>query len=192
MAQIALKPQQKFHISSTGVTATDGVVSQLSDVFVIKIQKGLGVVIPGRFKLVLKLLDDASNEMGAATEFYFGYRTPDDPRRTVPIGAMNIYSPWKDLDTAQQRDDDHADRSTSATVSLRSPTLSGRLRSSSPSSRSASSGGDARGWGHEGTTGPCHPPLPIGAVHGIDEHSEHPVGDLPRLGASWIRLDDRS
>jgi len=109
MAQIALKPQQKFHISSTGVTATDGVVSQLSDVFVIKIQKGLGVVIPGRFKLVLKLLDDASNEMGAATEFYFGYRTPDDPRRTVPIGAMNIYSPWKDLDTAQQRDDDHAD-----------------------------------------------------------------------------------
>jgi len=106
---IQVKPTQYFNTASSGVTAGDGTVSVLSDIWVVKIQKGLGVVIPGRFKLNLKLLDADGVEMGANSEVYFGYRTADDPRRTVPIGAKILYSPYKDLTTAQQRDADYAD-----------------------------------------------------------------------------------
>ncbi len=102
------KPAQMLHTNHAGVVAADGTVSVLSDIYTITIQKGLGIVIPGRFKLVLKLLDDASNEMGANTEVYFGFRTSEDPRRTVPVGGTYLYSPWKDLSTGNQRKDEYA------------------------------------------------------------------------------------
>lgn len=101
-----ITPTKKFNASSTGVTATDGTTNVLSNVYEIKIQKGLGVVIPGRFKLLLKLLSAVSTELPDVAEVYFGYKTPDDPRRVVPIGSMILYQPFGDLSTAQQQDSD--------------------------------------------------------------------------------------
>lgn len=107
MAQV-ITPTKKFTRSSTGVTETDGTAAVLSNIWVVQIQKGLGVVIPGSFRFIFKCLDAAATEMPATTEIYFGYMTPDDTRRVQPIGSMMLYQPWRDLTTAQQQDEDYA------------------------------------------------------------------------------------
>jgi len=106
MADLMINPTKMFSIASPGVTAADGTASKLSEIYKIKIQKGLGVVIPGRFRLVMKLLSAVSTELPDAAEIYFGFQTPDDPRRVQPIGSMILYQPFGDLTTAQQRDRD--------------------------------------------------------------------------------------
>ena len=107
MADLMINPTKKFSTMSDGVTAADGTANKLSDVYKIKIQKGLGVVIPGRFRMILKLLSDATTDLPDTSKIYFGYQTPDDPDRVVPIGSMILYQPFADLTTAQQQDRDY-------------------------------------------------------------------------------------
>ena len=97
---------KKLNIGSAGVTATDGTASVLSNVFEWLVPKGLGAVIPGRFKLLLKLLSDETTELPDVAEIYFGYKTPNDARRTTPIGSIILYEPFASLTTAQQVDKD--------------------------------------------------------------------------------------
>ena len=96
-------PSKKFHRSSTGVTLTAGVAATLVDIVVLKIQKGLGVLIPGNFPLLMTLTAGLEDH----AEIYFGYRVPTDPRRTIPIGSKLLYNVWKDLTMAQQQDSDY-------------------------------------------------------------------------------------
>lgn len=98
---------KKLNIGSAGVTGADGTANVLSNVFEWLVPKGLGAVIPGRFKLLLKLLDTSSAELPDVAEIYFGYKTPDDARRTVPIGSIILYEPFASLTTAQQQDRDY-------------------------------------------------------------------------------------
>jgi len=106
MADLMINPTKKFSTMSPGITAADGTANKLSNIYKLKIQKGLGVVIPGKFRLILKLLSAVSTELPDTSEIYFGYQTPDDPRRVVPIGSMILYQPFADLTTAQQQDRD--------------------------------------------------------------------------------------
>ena len=98
-------PSKKFTRASTGVTLTAGVAGTLVDIVKVKIQKGLGTGIPGRFKFLLKLTSTLSDQ----AEIYFGYMTPDDERRVRPIGSVNFFQPFKDLTLAQQQDKDYED-----------------------------------------------------------------------------------
>jgi len=70
------------------------------------VPKGLGAVIPGRFKLLLKLLSDSTTELPDVAEIYFGFKIPTDARRVQPIGSMILYEPFASLTTAQQQDKD--------------------------------------------------------------------------------------
>lgn len=103
-----ITPTKKWTRVADGITEADGVAATLSDIWKIKVQKGLGIVIPGSFRFIFKCLDAVATEMPAITEIYFGYITPDDPRRVQPIGSKMLYQPWRDLTTALQQDDDFA------------------------------------------------------------------------------------
>lgn len=102
-------PNKKLTLAHSAFTGANGTANQLSDIFTWTVPQGLGWVIPGKFQLVLKLRSDATTELPDTTEIYFGFRTPDDPRRTVPIGTMILYQPFADLTTAQQQDTDYKD-----------------------------------------------------------------------------------
>ena len=97
---------KKLNVGSAGVTGTNGTADVLSNVFEWLVPKGLGVAIPGRFKFLLKLLSAPATELPDVAEVYFGYKTPSDTRRTVPIGSMILYEPFASLSTAEQQDVD--------------------------------------------------------------------------------------
>jgi len=107
MPDLMINPTKKFSIMSPGIEAVDGTADHLSNVFKLKIQKGLGVVIPGRFRLVLKLLSAVSTEIPDTSQIFFGYMTPDDSVRVVKMGSEILYQPFGDLSTAQQQDRDY-------------------------------------------------------------------------------------
>lgn len=100
-------PTKMLTLAHPAFAGADGTANKLSDVFTWTVPQGLGWVFPGRHPLVLKLRSDASTELPDTAEIYFGFRTPDDPRRTVPIGTMILYQPFGDLTTAQQQDQDY-------------------------------------------------------------------------------------
>lgn len=103
MTNRAILPSIKFHRSSTSVTLTDGVAGQLTEIIAIKIQKGLGVFLPGRFPLLFKV----SGAVHQNSEIYWGYRTPHEPRRTTGIGNTILYTVFKDLTISEQRHGDY-------------------------------------------------------------------------------------
>ena len=111
---------KKLNMSADGISTADGTANVISNIVEITVPKGLGYVIPGRFKLILKLMDDASgNEMPDDTWFAFGYKKAG-MKRVIPIGDVIYYRPWADLSTDQQDDDDHA---RAVTVDLGKPFL---------------------------------------------------------------------
>ena len=93
--------------SSTGITLVATAAGDTGDFAYYTVPKGVGIVVPGQFVLILELKDSGGNELPGTSELYFGIRVPTDPRRTVPLGGAHPYQPWADLTLAEQRDTDN-------------------------------------------------------------------------------------
>jgi hypothetical protein len=92
--------------ATTGVTLVATSSGVLGDYAYYTVPKGVGIVIPGQFVLILEL-KVSGTKIAGTSELYFGFRVPTEPRRTVPLGGAHPYQPWYDLTIAQQRDMDN-------------------------------------------------------------------------------------
>jgi len=113
-------PKKMLTLAHTAYSGTDGAVTTLKDAFEFTVPDGLAWVIPGTFKMIAKLYSAGPVALTDAAEIYFGFKTPLDTRRTIPIGGRVLYQPWSELTTAQQRDADNAD---SVTIDLGKPLI---------------------------------------------------------------------
>ena len=93
--------------ASTGITLVSTAAGDTGDYAYYTVPKGVGIVVPGTFVLILELKDTGGNELPGTSELYFGIRVPTEPRRTIPLGGAHPYQPWYDLTIAEQRDSDN-------------------------------------------------------------------------------------
>jgi hypothetical protein len=113
-------PSKVLNHSSTGVTLAVNTVNVLSNIFTAVVPKGLAWVFPGEFVLKMKLICAAAAESPSTARFYFGYKTPEDDVRVVPVGSPFLYQPWAATSIANQQD---VDLQRAITVNLGSPVL---------------------------------------------------------------------
>ena len=88
------------------VTSTANIPNRLSEGVRILCPRGLAWVLPGQFKLILKLQQSGGAEMPIDTEIYFGLQIPSENKLVFPVGTRLVYHPWADLSLSQQRDKD--------------------------------------------------------------------------------------
>lgn len=95
--------------TSPGVVLSDTVANVLTPFFTYTVPRGIGVVLPPKFPLVLKMMggtDAAPIAIPGETKLYYGLKVPGDPDRVNPMGRRIVYRPWSELSLAQQQDDD--------------------------------------------------------------------------------------
>ena len=85
------------------VTLSPNAAGALSSIVKVAVPRGLAMVFPGRFPLVLKLKDSDGAELPDDSRIYFGIKKPGQPDFVHWFSARVLYEPWGNLTLAQQR-----------------------------------------------------------------------------------------
>lgn len=89
------------------VTLTANTANLLTPIIKVTCPRGLGMVFPGKFPLVMKLKSAVPAELPDDTKIYFGIKKPGQTDFIKWFTARTLYEPWGNLTVTQQRNADY-------------------------------------------------------------------------------------